>query len=570
MTRELLCLLLLAAGLPSTLSKLARGEVDLASRKWAFTERFCFASTNGRYDYTISFDLFPSLNVTLGSNDFPSLLFYTSFDQFRAVDTPAVPCIDRVMAAQQTVALQPLANLKCSSTQRGLGISVTCTGGWDLLPASTPQWWLAVVHCCACAAPPLLTYTQQFRNGNERTTREFSYDEYGMLPISAVFFVVNALLTVLINRFQEKLEERLAEPYLFRLLKYSAMLRAAGVMFELIYFAEYARTGEPVSIVLPLGWFLESCSMGMFVYLLLLIAKGVTITRPSMSPDGRVKNTIIFWLWFIPYIVFVMLSTQLRDDIFFLERRDTAPGSVSLGLHIVACLWFSFAVFTTDARPQFCPQLHLFGSPTPPVEMTQRHRRFYVRVFSFFWVWLISSPLAIWCMFGLRLFTSSLLTSGTVASWTGPPAASAIEQSVYLAGLIFLTHIFRPSEANKNFPFRTSTDRPELQLDSLNTLTVAETILGVSHPLDFVVETVQPAAQRSPSPVKDGPTPSPTPTSTRKASGPSASASALGPGPGSNNATRSSPGGSATSLSLPPPALLPPGQQHVGLEDASV
>jgi hypothetical protein len=96
----------------------------------------------------------------------------------------------------------------------------------------------------------------------------------------------------------------------YRLYTLSAMLQWSGVLLNSVTWAKYAVSGiGPFTIF---GGFFQGASEIAFLLLLLLMAKGYTITRARLSTASTVKITVFINLYIVVYISLYIYQAEVR------------------------------------------------------------------------------------------------------------------------------------------------------------------------------------------------------------------------------------------------------------------
>jgi hypothetical protein len=98
----------------------------------------------------------------------------------------------------------------------------------------------------------------------------------------------------------------------YRLFTLSAVLHWSGVLLNSVTWAKYAMSGTgPFPIF---GGFLTGASEIAFLLLLLLMAKGYTITRARLSTSSTVKITVFINLYIVVYISLYVYQSEVRKS----------------------------------------------------------------------------------------------------------------------------------------------------------------------------------------------------------------------------------------------------------------
>uniref|UniRef100_A0ABM0M6S4 Transmembrane protein 145-like n=1 Tax=Saccoglossus kowalevskii TaxID=10224 RepID=A0ABM0M6S4_SACKO len=180
---------------------------------------------------------------------------------------------------------------------------------------------------------------------------------------------------------------------------------------------------------------LSTSSLLVFISVIILLGKGYTITRGTISQSGAIKITIYMSLFTFTYGILYIYEESVFDERDVLYKYESPAGYGIVALHFIGYIWMLYAILITIKRY--------------PEKTT-----FYFKYSLIFTTWWLATPIAIFiCNFSLD-------------KWIRAKIVNGIERSVIFGGHIFFLILTRPSAANKNFPFHlrtTQVDAMQLQ-----------------------------------------------------------------------------------------------------------
>jgi len=207
------------------------------------------------------------------------------------------PCDDRVKRAQQPIPLR---------------MGQVNSGQVDIAPAARARFWYVVIANCA-KEQLRATAVMEFRNEGWETDdlqSHFSYDEQGMFEMTIFFFTMYALgffgLCCVIRDFSA----RNIMHEIHWLMVGSFVSYMLGHMLLLIHFVQYADDGKGHEWMIIFARCFEVVGFVVFVNVLLLIARGWTITTNKLS--RKVENALFSAILACIYIA-LFFSETMRD-----------------------------------------------------------------------------------------------------------------------------------------------------------------------------------------------------------------------------------------------------------------
>lgn len=177
-------------------------------------------------------------------------------------------------------------------------------------------------------------------------------------PILLIEFVSYSLLMVALFFCTVELKSLHLYHCTYRLFGLSMMLQYFGVLIQGIAWIRYGMTGfGPHTTV---GNLLMSGSEIAYLLLLLLMAKGYTITRARLSSCSIVKLTIFINTYIVSYIVLFVYQSEAFDPGEVLNLYESPAG---FGLSLLRCIsWCVFMISTATTIRKY-PEKSSFYYP---------------------------------------------------------------------------------------------------------------------------------------------------------------------------------------------------------------
>ncbi|CAG5120176.1 unnamed protein product [Candidula unifasciata] len=274
---------------------------------WVFLTRFCFLSKIGNLNYDLEYP------VGYGVQSFA--FYYDIPGQWSSVYQRDLTCTEKVDALKgrnqfklddttshcgQFMGVEPLNATQFREKRTGQDWYV-CKGDLDFSTARE-RWWFIVLTRCG---PPVnstykgmyLNYKLHMTNGDTLLQKEFSADEFYILVIDIVFFILYIILLLL--------------------------------------------------AVVCSGRILQTCSNIVFILMLILLAKGYTVVRVRLTTKAIIKITVFINLYIVAMVVMFIWEGALFDPGLVLYYYESPPGYGMITVILIGWLWFTkAAVFT--------------------------------------------------------------------------------------------------------------------------------------------------------------------------------------------------------------------------------
>lgn len=344
----------------------------------------------GRVTYDIGYPVHTKLKM---------LIFQDFDDWTKIVDQPEMSCFDVVRDADKVISLSEnfiwgksgasyysYGNRSSIEYQNVVDPrSQARTRGVIFFPAVTtlPARWGAIImaNCDAtsacstsstCQGPVIADSKLHFING-DGSQSEFSYDDRSVQHLVLFFFILELSIWIIALHTRQLLKNIKKYHHTVKLLVYSVSLHLFSLLLQLIFWYHFASYGQPRYGLLSTGQYFTTMSNYLLIVMLILLGKGWTIVRASISPQGCIKLAVYATAYFL-LIIFAQSYAfayydVTRSTIFFYA---SPPGVLLLLTRcVVGATWFFYAVHTTSKNFQI-------------------KKGFYIKFFWLAFIWMIA------------------------------------------------------------------------------------------------------------------------------------------------------------------------------------
>ncbi|KAK0054308.1 transmembrane protein 145 [Biomphalaria pfeifferi] len=414
-----------------TYSKWIQGTLQTQT-DWEFLTRFCFLSQEGAISY--------ELQYPVGYAPQEMLLYYDTPGQWDAVYNRGRNCTDSrsvlseknnqvIRLTEESVNIAAYSG--CVTKERDGEPWFYCSGirGFK---SSRERWWYIAISRCTRNNVQLsgmyLEYKVHMTNGDDLLHQEFSADEFYILPVDIAFFLVYIILCVLSIICAIVLRVRQLFHTTYKLYLVAVFTWAFHLLLMVIAWGHHGSTGWEIRQVESVGRIFRAASTVIFILMLILMAKGFTITRGRLTRISAMKITFFFCAYVVFIMVLFIWEGLLFDPAQVLYYYECPPGYGMVLMHLLGWLWFLYATVFT---------LKHFKS----------HQKFYIPFFSFFTIWFWAAPIMV------------LIAMFVMPKWSREKTVNGVEQFIGFCGHIFFLILTRPNAANKNFPYHIRTSQ---------------------------------------------------------------------------------------------------------------
>ncbi|XP_071441224.1 transmembrane protein 145-like isoform X2 [Hetaerina americana] len=374
----------------------------VTSETWAFVARFCFLSTEGKFEYGLEYEKGYAVQNLL--------LYYDSIQQWPSVYKTNKSCLEKesVLSIAQNQIINLTTELpKHSGCIERLteGKSVWVCHNVRSFMSSRERWWFIAFSNCNSTKGLNVRYKFLMTNGppGDLWSEHFSADEYYILPILLAFCISYMLMILCVVIFA-----------------------GWGVSMQSVSVVQFAHDGIGFPAIRIFGRMLESGSEISFLLVLLLLAKGYTVTRGRLKAAGAAKLAVFMTFCSITHACLFFYQSMFFDPAEVLYLYESPPGYGLIFLRLMAWWMFVYSiVFTLKHYPEKSPfyyPFNLLGT-----------------------IWFVAGPIFI------------IIANNCIDKWVRETVVCAVEHGIIFGGHVMFLILTRPSRANKNFPYHVRT-----------------------------------------------------------------------------------------------------------------
>uniref|UniRef100_T1JAQ3 Uncharacterized protein n=1 Tax=Strigamia maritima TaxID=126957 RepID=T1JAQ3_STRMM len=387
-------------------SKLIEGVLQ-TNENWAFLSRFCFVKKGGRYEYKFEYPSqykVQNLLVYHDANEKWKAAYKTNkscYEKEADLNPSQIVNLTKSKFDRNNHGCREVSKIRINSTL--INSTVECNASWTFTGARE-RWWYMAISNCNSKKGLYLKYKIIMRNGNigDHWFGHFSADEfYG-------------------------LRERGLLHTTYKLYLASIISQTIGLMFLFIAYNQYAIDGQGLPPLKTTGQIFQVINSLLFIYLILLLGKGYTVTRARLSPKSNSRLILFMCSYSICYVILIVFEMAVFDPAEVLYLYESPGGYGLLILRVIGWIMLLFAVgFTIKHHPLKLP--------------------FYVPFLLFYSLWFISTPILI------------IIITYVIDNWVRETVSVGLDLSIAFIGHLFFLHLTWPTSANKNFPFHIKT-----------------------------------------------------------------------------------------------------------------
>lgn len=334
----------------------------------------------------------------------PKLVLLTSYNEWAGIRTLScselfdkadkiIPLSEQVTytySARDDVAAVNIPNLSVSSNngnpseRRADWSSASGTIFFPQVDQETYRWGILYTANCdntttysectignSCQGPVVLNINMSLQNGNG-PEQELSVDQSGML--GTIILLGFLQITNIVGAIHTKKGLVVIKKYHLtaRLLMWSVFFQTISVLCAILFWGNYMDHGYPASAWNTLYHYAQSLAVACMVILLIMIGKGWTIVRKTLSHQGCLK-LVGFSTFYVLAIIFAETYAYGYHQYDRMSQYfyESPPGALVLVLRCgVAPAWLYYAVYTTQKN-------------------FKTKRRFYKSFLGVFMAWLL-------------------------------------------------------------------------------------------------------------------------------------------------------------------------------------
>ncbi|RVE54407.1 hypothetical protein evm_000892 [Chilo suppressalis] len=290
------------------------------------------------------------------------------------------------------------------------------------------RWWFIAISNCDSTKGLDVKYKFLMTNGPEGDFwhEHFSADEFYVLPVLLAYTFAYVIVMVAAVMCSVELRSRHLLHATYKLFLISGLAQQAGAMLQALAYIKYASSGVRPQGLNTTGQFLCSVAETTFLLLLILMAKGYTITRGRLKVGFTVKLTIFMCCYIVTYMILFIYQAKEFDPGEVLYLYESPAGYGLIVLRVLAWCVFAYSTFFTVKK---YPEKNAFYCPFSICGT----------------LWFYAGPLFI------------LTANSYIDKWVRESVVIAVLMFITFSGHIMFLLLTLPVFANKNFPYHVRT-----------------------------------------------------------------------------------------------------------------
>uniref|UniRef100_A0A0N5C3Q7 GpcrRhopsn4 domain-containing protein n=1 Tax=Strongyloides papillosus TaxID=174720 RepID=A0A0N5C3Q7_STREA len=408
-------------------SKYVEGRFFIPNN-WYYIDKFCFVSETSKLSYNFKYPTDFGIQTLY--------LYYDTPDQWLTAYDHELSCEQKAaIAKEKNNQIVPLVRNGNSSVYGAECDIITvfnstwfnCSGSKRFISAR-PRWWFFAIGNCNTTHGLYLEYSMLMVNRDNSSSwfYHFSFDEFYILITDIIFIIINVVIILISIIIALILKNRHLFHQTYKFFLQSQFVEILSLLFMCIYYSHYAKDGYSIKTIKVMGYILRGCSSSIFLFLLLLISKGFTITRAKISNSGSFKIMGVMILYLILYFIMLFWSLEVFDKGIVYHMFESTPGCMFMGLRVLAWIWFLRCSIITIQKY--------------PIK-----KKFYCSFIPLASVWFLSGAITL------------LISNFLLDNWVREEVVNFVDCALLTYGHLGFLFLTIPSSANKNFPYHVRT-----------------------------------------------------------------------------------------------------------------
>eukprot|EP00162_Nutomonas_longa_P012354 comp21049_c0_seq4/m.44243 comp21049_c0_seq4/g.44243 ORF comp21049_c0_seq4/g.44243 comp21049_c0_seq4/m.44243 type:complete len:416 (+) comp21049_c0_seq4:672-1919(+) len=205
-------------------------------------------------------------------------------------------------------------------------------------------WFILAVNCDKTGLD--FKYKMKLTNSGGKWMREFSTDEQGLLPAYLIFMFV-FLLGSGIHIYGLLSGWRGQGPLhpIVKLLTTAIFLETISIVCDFTHYIIFAGNGVGTPVMLGVGQVIDMGAQLVMMLLLILIAKGWTISSPKLTDRRAIFVFLALFLFgYVSLFIWEEAGINPESTEYLYE---SVPGIILLAMRGITMAWFIYCIFTT-------------------------------------------------------------------------------------------------------------------------------------------------------------------------------------------------------------------------------
>ncbi|XP_065198137.1 uncharacterized protein LOC135829679 [Sycon ciliatum] len=313
-----------------------------------------------------------AINVTFPTSECcPKLLFYYNtpdqWSKVRKGNGDSCESRENVAVARNNyISLSPHLYAGCREVMLDGILHIQCAGT-TTFRTSWHEWWFIVLSNCDRNTLSLTRHNLTMHNSPGIFTLEFSADEFTILQTDIAFLALYTVIAAQCLMVARVLKMRRILHPSYHLYICSVLCSFIAVMFSTIHYAMFANDGVGFPGLDSAGEFFRFVGFSCFLFLLVLLAKGWTVTRARLTDKSAYRIAITFFVYCIVALIMYTwyAASDTKSEVLYVYASP--PGYGLVGVFFIIYAWFcyavAFSVKNNEDRRRFFKAFWLLYSP---------------------------------------------------------------------------------------------------------------------------------------------------------------------------------------------------------------
>ncbi|KAI1289242.1 Transmembrane protein [Halotydeus destructor] len=404
-------------------------------KDWIFITRFCFYNATGQFSYVLSFpeEYLPQSLLLYYDDLWPQAYGSESFWAKSKLDKTCSEKQSMLRADKyQILSLVPGQNGCVKDESLGDGQAVVRCSQQATFESERERWWYIVLSNCQTRKGLKLTYKFILENKDPSSwLAPFSADQFYILHTDVAFCILYIIVGLFATYQAYLLNTRRLLHSTYKLFLASVFCHLIGLIFLVAFYGHYASKGLELTALKFAGRSFMSISRVLFLLLLILLAKGYSVTRARLKPATSARVAVFMTLYTVLYACLFYYEHQYFDPGKVLYTYESPAGIGLIFLNITAMFWFIYSVWHTW-------QIY-------PTKKT-----FFVILLIMYCLWFISLAIIV------------IIATFAIPKFRREKIVNAVEMVVAIRAHFFFMVLTWPAKFNRIFPYHVRTTQIDL------------------------------------------------------------------------------------------------------------
>ncbi|CAB4062890.1 unnamed protein product [Lepeophtheirus salmonis] len=259
---------------------------------WSFLARFCFLSLHGKFEYEIQYDMsyaVQNIDLYYDTNYQWNRVYGNTKDLDTCREKESVLQVEDNQFINLTTKMVVSGCHQVTNSNKS-SVSMHCKGTRNFKTVRE-RWWFVAISNCNSTKGLRLSYRFLMTNGekDDLLHHHFSADEFYLLPVLVVSLIQNIIVGFFAIWSTVILKARQLLHTSFKMYIISMLFHTFGVFFLVVHYTSFGVNGKGVPKIKFMGQIFESTGKTIFLILLILLAKGYTVTRARLRQGSTLK-----------------------------------------------------------------------------------------------------------------------------------------------------------------------------------------------------------------------------------------------------------------------------------------